>query len=247
MTVLAVEGLQKAYGNLVVTRNVSLEVAPGERHVIIGPNGAGKTSLIHQIGGQTLSDAGRIRLDGSDITRLSPEARAQMGLARTFQKNTLFSGLSVFENIRLGVQAHFGTTFDLLRPASRHLAVNARAETILDMLSLRPIAERTVSKVSYGDQRQVEIALALAGRPRVLLLDEPTSGLSPLETRQIIDVVKALPSGLGVLMIEHDMEVVFSIADRITVLYYGEVIATGPPEQISNDARVREVYLGAAP
>ncbi len=245
MSLLRVENLNKAYGSLVVTKDVNLEIAPGERHVIIGPNGAGKTSLIHQIGGQTRPDAGRILIDGVEVTRLDPERRAQAGLARTFQKNTLFQRLSVFENVRLGAQARFGSTFNLTTPARALPHINERTQAALTRMGLEKLAAETLANLSYGDQRQVEVAAALAGDPKLLLLDEPTSGLSPAETRAMIEVIKGLPRRMGLLVIEHDMEVVFSIADRITVLYYGAVLASGPPAEVAANARVREVYLGA--
>ena len=246
MPILRLEHMNKAFGSLVVTRDVSLDLAAGQRHVIIGPNGAGKTSLINQIGGQLQPDSGRILLDGRDVTRLTPEARAQLGLARTFQKNTLFPRLSVFENVRLGVQARFGSIFDLARRALGRDDLNDRAQDILARLRLNALANKRVSSISYGDQRQLEVAVALAGDPRILLLDEPTSGLSPAETGQLVDLIRTLPAQLGILMIEHDMEVVFSLADRVTVLYYGEVLASGAPKDVAGNERVREVYLGAS-
>jgi branched-chain amino acid transport system ATP-binding protein len=246
MTLLRLEHVNKAFGSLVVTKDVSLDVETGQRHVIIGPNGAGKTSLINQIGGQLQSDSGRILIDGEEIGALAPEARATRGLARTFQKNTLFQRLSVFENVRLGVQARFGSPFNVVLPARSRRDLNERADAVLRQLGLKELARRPVGSISYGDQRQLEVAMALSGDPRILLLDEPTSGLSPAETRQFVELIRSLPSHLGILMIEHDMEVVFSLADRVTVLYYGEVLASGPPAEIAANARVREVYLGAA-
>ena len=245
MSLMKIEHLNKSFGRLVVTRDLSLDVAKGERHVIIGPNGAGKTSLINQIGGQLVPDSGRILIDGADVTGLAPEALFKHGLARTFQKNTLFPRLSLFENVRLGVQARYGSPFGLTTRALRRTDVNERAYATLDRMNLRPLANRTVSSLSYGDQRQLEVAVALAGDPKLLLLDEPTSGLSPAETRQMIETIKALPRDIAIVMIEHDMEVVFSIADCITVLHFGEVLASGPPDRVASDERVREVYLGA--
>lgn len=246
MTLLCLEHVNKAFGSLVVTRDVSLDVDAGQRHVIIGPNGAGKTSLINQIGGQLQSDSGRILIDGEEIGSLAPEVRAARGLARTFQKNTLFQRLSVFENVRLGVQARFGSPFNIALPARARRDLNERADAVLLQLGLKELAGQPVGSISYGDQRQLEVAVALSGDPRILLLDEPTSGLSPAETRQFVELIRRLPSHLGILMIEHDMEVVFSLADRVTVLYYGEVLASGPPAEIAANTRVREVYLGAA-
>lgn len=244
MSLLRLEHVNKAFGSLVVTNDVSLDLAAGERHVIIGPNGAGKTSLINQIGGQLRPDRGRIILGSEDITGFTPEERAQRGLSRTFQKNTLFGRLSAFENVRLGVQARFGKSFDLFSPVSAQDEMNERAFLVLQQMRLEHLADRRVNSLSYGDQRQLEVAVALSGAPEVLLLDEPTSGLSPAETRQFVELIGTLPKELGIIMIEHDMEVVFSLADRITVLYYGEVLASGLPQEVAENERVREVYLG---
>jgi branched-chain amino acid transport system ATP-binding protein len=197
MSLLKIEHLNKAFGSLVVTRDLTLEVAEGERHVIIGPNGAGKTSLINQIGGQLIPDSGRILIRGVDVTGLPPEALVEHGLARTFQKNTLFPRLSVFENVRLGVQARYGSAFDLIVRALHLIDINKRAFTTLDRMKLDHLAGHVVSSLSYGDQRQLEVAVALAGDPSLLLLDEPTSGLSPTETRQMIETIKFFPSPTG--------------------------------------------------
>jgi branched-chain amino acid transport system ATP-binding protein len=244
MSLLAIEGLNKAFGSLVVTRNVSLSVKKGERHALIGPNGAGKTSLVHQIAGQLAPTSGRILLDGRDIVGDTPEARCQLGIGRTFQKNNLFRGLTVRENVRLALQAKRGGWFDCLRPAAADAALRADAEAVLAQVRLTGGLDRPVSSLSYGEQRQLEVALALASRPSVLLLDEPTSGMSVAETDDMIDLIRALPADLGILMIEHDMKVVFELADTITVLYYGEVLASGPPATIREDPKVRDVYLG---
>jgi branched-chain amino acid transport system ATP-binding protein len=237
--------VSKAFGKLVVSNRVNLDVAPGQRHIIIGPNGAGKTTLINQIGGQVAPDDGRILLAGVDVTRWPAHRRARAGLARTFQKNTLFQALTVFENVRLGAQATAGRTFDLVRSWRANAEVMRLTAQAIDDLGLSRIAMRRVSELSYGDLRQVEIAVALATQPKVLLLDEPTSGRSPAETAEVIEVIKALPRDVTLLMIEHDMEVVFSIADVITVLHYGAVIASGAPKDVADHPLVQEVYLGA--
>jgi branched-chain amino acid transport system ATP-binding protein len=244
MTMLSVQQLNKSFGRLVVSSDVNLTVETGQRHVIIGPNGAGKTTLINQIGGQIQPDSGRIILAGRDVTMVPPYERARAGLARTFQKNTLFASLTVFENIRLGVQAAYGQTYNLLTNVSRRAAVTERAARTVELMRLSRIAYSRTANLSYGDLRQVEVAVALSTDPKLLLLDEPTSGLSPSETREMIDLIKALPTDMSILMIEHDMEVVFSIADYITVLYYGEVLAGGLPSEVAANARVQEVYLG---
>jgi branched-chain amino acid transport system ATP-binding protein len=241
---LQLHDLDKSFGNLVVTRHVTLGIEKGERHVIIGPNGAGKSSLIHQITGQLRPTSGRVVFDGHDITASTPEAICQLGIGRTFQKNNLFRSLSVRENVRLAVQAKMGGWYEALRNVSVRKEQLARADEILAQSRLTDDNSRPVSSLSYGEQRQLEIALALAAEPKMLLLDEPTSGMSPAETDRMIDLVRSLPKSLAVLMIEHDMKVVFSLADRVTVLYYGEVLATGTPQDIQGNPRVREVYLG---
>jgi branched-chain amino acid transport system ATP-binding protein len=244
MTLLKTEKLHKAFGSLVVTRDVDLEVGVGQKHVIIGPNGAGKTSLVHQLTGQLRPTSGRVLFQGRDITGAAPEAICQMGVGRTFQKNNLFPSLSVRENVRLAVQAKQGGWYDALRNVAGRQRQWERADQILNQVQLGTGQDRQVSSLSYGEQRQLEVAIALAAEPKLLLLDEPTSGMSPAETDRMIDLVRNLPGQLGVLMIEHDMKVVFSLADRITVLYYGEVLASGTPEEIQGNPRVREVYLG---
>ena len=244
MTLMRTESLCKAFGSLEVTRNVSLSVNHGERHVIIGPNGAGKTSLVHQLTGQLQPTSGRIIFKGRDITGKAPEAICQMGMGRTFQKNTLFPTLSVAENVRLAVQAKQGGWYQAFRSTKTIGAHWERTQQLLEQVQLAESPERRVSNLSYGEQRQLEVAIALAAEPELLLLDEPTSGMSPAETDRMIDLVRTLPKTLAVLMIEHDMKVVFSLANTITVLYYGEVLASGPPEEIQGNDRVREVYLG---
>jgi branched-chain amino acid transport system ATP-binding protein len=236
--------LHKAFGSLVVTKDVDLTVAAGERHVIIGPNGAGKTSLVHQITGQLHPTSGSVFFNGHDITRATPHRICQLGVGRTFQKNNLFKSLSVRENVRLAVQAKAGGWYEAFRGVGIRGDQRARADEILEQIQLTEGLDRLVSGLSYGEQRQLEIAIALAADPQLLLLDEPTSGMSPAETDRMIDLVRGLPRTIALLMIEHDMKVVFSLADRVTVLYYGEILATGTPEEIQGNSRVREVYLG---
>lgn len=244
MNMLRTEKLCKAFGSVVVTKSVSLKVDEGERHVIIGPNGAGKTSLVHQLTGQLKPTSGRVLFKDRDITGASPEAICQMGMGRTFQKNNLFMNLNVRENVRLAVQAKQGGWYEGLRSVGTRRAQWERADQILEQVRLSGGFERRVGYLSYGEQRQLEVALALAAEPELLLLDEPTSGMSPSETDRMVDLVRSLPASLAVLMIEHDMKVVFSLAHTITVLYYGEVLATGSPQDIQGNPRVREVYLG---
>jgi len=244
MSVLQLENLFCAFGSLVVTKNVNLAIEPGERHCIIGPNGAGKTSLINQIGGQLRSHAGRILLDDIDITGWTPNRIAQAGVARTFQRNNLFFNLSVLENLRLAVAARREFPWNFWADAERIESTIQHAEALLARVHITGDPRRLVRSLSYGEQRQLEIGVALAGDPLLLLLDEPTSGMSPAETERMMALIASLPRTLAVLMIEHDMNVVFTVADRITVLYYGEVLASGAPNAIRAESRVREVYLG---
>ncbi len=246
MNVLDVDHLNCAFGKLVVTDDVNLSISEGERHVIIGPNGAGKTSLINQIGGQLKPSAGRIFLNGKEITGQSPSRISRMGVARTFQRNNLFHNLSAIENLRLALTVRFGKPLDFFSVAARNEALIERARQLLQLTHLNGQEARIARTLSYGEQRQLEIGVALAGEPKLLLLDEPTSGMSPAETARMIELIASLPRTLSVLMIEHDMTVVFSIADRITVLYYGKILATGSSTDIQADKRVREVYLGMA-
>jgi branched-chain amino acid transport system ATP-binding protein len=244
MTVLRIQDLSRSFGSLVVTDHVNLTIEAGERHAVIGPNGAGKTSLVNQIGGQLRPSNGHIFVKGVDITGWSPDRLSRMGVARTFQRNNLFQNLSVVENLRLAVQARRGNPLNFFTPVRRLRNLIERAEALLRQVHLGPDGSTVARNLSYGEQRQLEIGIALAGEPDLLLLDEPTSGMSPAETARMIALIAALPRTLSILMIEHDMKVVFSVADRITVLYYGEVIATGTPPEIQANRRVREVYLG---
>jgi branched-chain amino acid transport system ATP-binding protein len=246
MSVLRLDHVSRSFGRLVVTNDVSLAVERGECHAIIGPNGAGKTSLVNQIAGQFHPDAGGIFVKDVEVTRWPPHRISRIGVARTFQKNNLFGNLSVLENVRLAVQARTRTRFNPFVAVRSLASLKERAEEILHMVRLDQGHARLVRDLSYGEQRQLEIGVALAGEPDLLLLDEPTSGMSQAETSRITALIPELPAGLAVLMIEHDMDVVFSLADRITVLYYGEVLATGTPAEIQGNARVREVYLGVA-
>jgi len=236
MNVLRLDHLNKSFGNLVVTDDVNLSIAQGERHVIIGPNGAGKTSLINQVGGQLEPGSGHIFLNEQDITGWSPSRISRMGVARTFQRNNLFQNLSVIENLRLALEVRLGNPLDFLTPVGRNENLVKRAQSLMAQVHLD----------GDGARRQLEIGIALAGEPELLLLDEPTSGMSPAETARMIDLIGALPRTLSILMIEHDMKVVFSVADRITVFYYGKALATGLPAEIQANNRVREVYLGTA-
>jgi len=243
-TMLAVEQVYRNFGGLMAVNGVSLSVAPGERRAIIGPNGAGKTTLFNLISGWLPPLQGRILLDGENVAGLPPFRLARKGVARTFQRNNLFLGLTVFENIRLAIQHCTGISRQPFKPVRSYVEVNREAETLLHRFHLTDRATHLARSLSYGEQRQLEVAIAMATQPRVLLLDEPTSGMSPAETAQMSALIAQLPRDLTLLIIEHDMDVVFSLADKITVLHYGEVIAEGRPEEIKADARVQEVYLG---
>jgi branched-chain amino acid transport system ATP-binding protein len=241
--VLRTEDLSKSFGELVVTRHVNFEILTGERHAVIGPNGAGKTSLINQIGGQLTPSSGKIFVNGRNVVGMRPDERCHLGVARTFQRNCLFLNLTAAENVRLAIQARIGT-FNPFRSITGSGAHQTETEAALHIVRLLPVAKREVRLLSYGERRQLEIAVALAGNPSVLLLDEPTSGMSPAETGRMIDLIRELPTELGIMLVEHDMKVVFSLAHKITVLHYGAALAVGTPEEISANSQVREVYLG---
>ena len=241
---LDVQGLNHAFGALPVTRNVSLTLEKGARRALIGPNGAGKTTLINLITGVLKPRAGRVVLDGQDITALSQAERARRGLARTFQINQLFRGLTVLENICMTIGERDGHCNNVWRPAGAKRAVIDEALDHLDSLRLTEDALKRVRELPYGRQRLVEIAIALAQRPRVLLLDEPAAGVPSSESHLILDVVAGLDPDIAILIIEHDMDVVFRFAKEITVLVQGAVFTQGTPAEIMANADVRAVYLG---
>ena len=243
---LQVEHLAKRFEGVVATDDLTLAVETGELHAIIGPNGAGKTTLISQLGGQLAPDSGRIRFAGQDITALPMYARGRLGLARSFQITSLFLGLSVLDNVALGVQAHAGHSFRFWRDARTEKELREPALAALARVGLADRADRVTSALSHGEHRLVELAMALAGHPRMLLLDEPMAGLGPEESARMVEMLRALKKELTILLVEHDMEAVFALADRITVLVYGRVVATGAPADIRSNAAVREAYLGEA-
>lgn len=244
MEALRVKGLQKRFGALAAVNGVELAVEQGERRAIIGPNGAGKTTLFNLISGALPVSAGTIYLRDQNVTGLSDWRRVRLGLARTFQRNNLFLGLSTFENVRLAVQLRRGDSYNVLRPTSALKPVNEHVRRILAQVGLAERSAIQAANLSYGEQRQLEVALALATEPSILLLDEPTAGMSVAETGRMVELIKQLPPDLTLLIVEHDMDVVFAIADRITVLHYGQVLTEGTPQQVQGDARVREVYFG---
>lgn len=242
--ILRTENLEKAYGALKVTDDVSLDLLPGELHAIIGPNGAGKTTLIHQLSGRLAADAGRVLFEGGDISSLSMARRARLGIARTFQITSLLPRFSALENTAIAVQSRSGSSFSFFRAAARERALNEQAMAALETVGLAARANQPASTLSHGEQRQLELAVALATKPRVLLLDEPLAGTGHDESAALIDLIKTLKSNYGILLIEHDMDAVFALADRVSVLVYGRVIATGTPDAIRADAKVRRAYLG---
>ena len=243
---LQVENLAKRFDGIVATDNLALNVAAGELHAIIGPNGAGKTTLIAQLGGQLTPDSGHICFAGQDITALPMYRRNALGLARSFQITSLFLDLSVLDNVALAVQAHAGHSFRFWRNARLEAELREPARVALERVGLSARADLPASMLSHGEHRLIELAMALAGSPRMLLLDEPMAGLGPEESARMVEMLRALKKDLTILLVEHDMEAVFALADRITVLVYGRVIATGAPADISSNAAVREAYLGEA-
>jgi branched-chain amino acid transport system ATP-binding protein len=243
-TLLAIDGLLKRFGGLVATDNLSLEVMPGEIHALIGPNGAGKTTLVAQLMGQLRSDAGRIVFAGDDITRLPTHRRVRAGLARSFQITSVLRDFTALDNVALAVQAHQGHSFRFWQAAQSDVRLRQPAQAILDQLGLGERADTPASSLSYGEQRQLEIAMALAGDPRLLLLDEPMAGMGPDESARMVAFLRRLKRQRTILLIEHDMDAVFALADRITVLVYGRAIATGTPAEIRANADVRKAYLG---
>jgi branched-chain amino acid transport system ATP-binding protein len=240
---LQAEGLHRHFGGLRAVNGVDLAVQAGERRAIIGPNGAGKTTLFNLLSGAIAPTRGRVLLAGRDVTRLPVHARARLGLARTFQRNNLFLGLSALENVRLAVQARARLGSGWLADAARLPELERAAREALERVGLGERAGVLACNLAHGEQRALEVAIALACQPRVLLLDEPTAGLSPAETAALTDLLRRLPRDLTLLIIEHDLDVVFALADMITVLHLGEVIAEGPPDRVRRDDRVRGVYL----
>lgn len=242
--ILRIEGLTKRFGGVLASDNVVLDVTRGELHAIIGPNGAGKTTLIGQLGGEITPDTGRVHFDGEDITALPVYARSALGLARTFQITSLFLDFTALDNVALAVQAHAGHSFQFWRNARQEPELREPARAALARAGLAHRADEVVANMSHGEHRQLELAMALATKPRMLLLDEPMAGLGPEESARMVKTLRELKSELTILLIEHDMEAVFALADRISVLVYGRVIASGLPDDIRANAEVRQAYLG---
>jgi branched-chain amino acid transport system ATP-binding protein len=241
---LEIRHLHKSFGALRVANDINLALPRGARHALIGPNGAGKTTLVNLITGRVRASAGKVLLDGEEITSLSQSGRTRRGIARTFQVNALFRNLTVLENVYLAIGERTGACNRLWRSAGKETAVIEEALAHLQSLELVADARRPVRELPYGRQRLVEIAVALAQRPKLLLLDEPAAGVPSSENHLILDVISQLDPNITVLIIEHDMDVVFRFASRITVLVAGAVLTEGTPKEISADEHVRAVYLG---
>ncbi|MBO0335060.1 ABC transporter ATP-binding protein [Sneathiella sp. CAU 1612] len=241
---LIVENLVKRYDGLLATDDLSLTVRQGELHAIIGPNGAGKTTLIKQLTGEIRSDAGRVIFAGQNLKRVSEPGRSHIGLARSFQITSLFQNFTVLENVCLAVQAHSGHSFRFWKKINNDTNLTEPALTILQHMGLEQRAHTVTSSLSHGEQRQLEIAVALATKPKLLLLDEPMAGMSKEDSETLIEHLLELKNRYTILLIEHDMDAVFSLADRISVLVYGRAIATGTPDEIRNNEDVRQAYLG---
>ena len=242
--VLRIEGLTKRFGGVVASDGVLLDVARGELHAVIGPNGAGKTTLISQLAGEIAPDIGRIEFEGRDITALAVHDRSLLGLARSFQITSLFSNFTALDNVALAAQAHAGHSFRFWQPARAEAGLREPARAALERVGLGARADAVVARMSHGEHRQLELAMALATGPRMLLLDEPMAGLGPDESARMVKILQELKRDLTILLIEHDMAAVFALADRITVLVYGRVIASGDPAAIRANAEVRQAYLG---
>jgi branched-chain amino acid transport system ATP-binding protein len=241
---LEVIGLKKAFGGLAVTQDVSLAIRPGERRLIIGPNGAGKTTLFNQISGDMRPNAGQIKLFGADVTTFAPYQRAHLGLSRTYQIITLFSGDTLEHNVTLGLLGLRPSRWQMWRPLSVYGNLATEARRTLDAVGLLHLADHPISEIAYGEKRRVELAMALAQKPRVLLLDEPLAGLSDAERSTVKSLIGSISRETAVIMIEHDMDTALDLAETVTLLNYGRVIVDGDRDVVIADERTREVYLG---
>jgi branched-chain amino acid transport system ATP-binding protein len=244
MTILLTQDLCRNFGGVRAIHNVNLSFAEKEMRAIIGPNGAGKTTFFNVITGRMPPSSGKIIYQGRDITGKSPHEIVRLGITRTFQKSSIFPGLSVFENVRIAVQTQSGRSRRIFSSRLSLSDVNLETESILRRLGLKDQAFTQASNLSHGDQRVLEICIALAGKPRLLLLDEPTAGMSPRETERTTRLIRELCCDLAIILVEHDMDVVMAISDKISVMHYGSIIAEGSPEEIQRNEQVREAYLG---
>jgi branched-chain amino acid transport system ATP-binding protein len=242
--ILSIRGLRKSFGPIEIIRGVDLELRAGEHHALIGPNGAGKSTLFHLISGNLRPTAGEITLDGQRIEGWSPERVNRRGLARSFQITNIFPHLSVFENVRIAVMQRRRLQYDFWRRIDRIGAIREEAEQLLERVRLQHQAATLGGEMNYSEQRSLELAMTLASDPKVILLDEPMAGMSTEETQYTADLIRELTAGRTLLLVEHDMDVVFALGERISVLVYGQVIATGTPAEIRQHQGVREAYLG---
>jgi len=241
---LQIEGLSKRFGGVVAADAITLDIPAGEFHAVIGPNGAGKTTLIGLLAGEIAPQEGTVRFDGSDITGLPVHRRSMLGIARSFQITSLFPDFTALDNVALAVQAHCGHSFRFWRDARHDEELRKPARAAIERVGLVQCAGVRVDRLSHGEHRQLEIAIALAAKPRLLLLDEPMAGMGPEESAQMVRILRQLKGNITILLIEHDMETVFALADRITVLVYGRIIACGHPAAVRADPAVRQAYLG---
>ena len=241
---LSIRSLHKSFGGVAATNNVTLDVLTGETHAIIGPNGAGKTTLVAQLAGETQPDAGAIEFGGRNVTGAPVHSRSHLGMARSYQITSVFSDLTVGDNVALAVQAHDGHSFRFWKPARADVGLRDRARAALETVHLADRFDAPVNALSHGEQRQLEVAMAIATGPRLLLLDEPMAGMGPEESARMVEVLKRLKASTTMLLVEHDMDAVFALADRISVLVYGRLIATGAPEDIRGNEDVKRAYLG---
>jgi branched-chain amino acid transport system ATP-binding protein len=244
MSLFRAEGLVKRFGGLLATDHVDLAVEAGEIHALIGPNGAGKSTLVNLISGLLPADAGRIVLDGVDLTALAPHARTRAGLARCFQITSVFRNDSVRDNLLLAVQAQAGSSFRCLSRRDAEHALQERAEALAQRAGLAEVLERNAGTLPHGLQKRLDLALALAARPKLLLLDEPMAGMGPEDSQQMVGLIRSLRRETAILLIEHDMDAVFQLADRISVLVYGKVLTSGDAAHVKGHAEVQAVYLG---
>jgi branched-chain amino acid transport system ATP-binding protein len=242
--VLSLRNLSKRFGGVVAVDGVTLDVAAGEVHALIGPNGAGKTTLIHQISGSLACDQGQIVFLGNDLTKTKAHERVRAGLARSYQITSIFRRFSVLDNLALAVQARSGSSFSFWRPVAAEAALFDEARRIASQVNLTQKVDSVASTLAHGEQRALEVGLALATRPKLLLLDEPMAGMGPEESNRMIELIGRIRAEVAVLLVEHDMDAVFRLADRISVMVNGRLIATGFPEQIRMNAQVRKAYLG---
>jgi branched-chain amino acid transport system ATP-binding protein len=243
-SILSIRALRKSFGSVEIMRGANLEVLPTERHALIGPNGAGKSTLFHLISGNLTPTSGEIVFDGHQLGGKSPQAINHLGLARSFQITNIFPKLSVFENIRLAVMRPYGLQYAFWKFIERDTRIREATDRLLELVRLQKRAGTIAGEMAYSEQRSLEIAMTLASDPKLILLDEPMAGMSHEETLYTADLIREVTKGRALVIVEHDMDVVFSLSDRISVLVYGQVIATGTPDEIRADANVKEAYLG---